>query len=474
MPSTSHDAERPLRPPPGTELPPLHGNAAGGVAVSVRVAAAWSWRLLIILAAVGLFGYMLSTITVVIIPVLIAGLLAGLLFPLVKWLRGRHVPAGLASGTAVLLLIALVTGLLVLAGRQIVLGFAQLSENVVVGTQQLLGWLEDGPLNLSADSVNDWIDDLGTTVQDNSEAILSGAMSFGSTAGNVLTGIIIMLFTLLFFLMDGERIWLFLVRLFPVSARRAVNGAGRRGWTSLVQYARIQGFVAFVDAVGIGLGAALLGVPLALPIGILVFLGSFVPIVGAVLTGAVAVLVALVANGFGTALAMLAVVLLVQQIESNVLQPLVMGRAVSLHPLAVFLAVASGTILFGIAGALFAVPVMAFLNTVVRYLVGGTWKEDDEIPWEPYYFPWEIKKHARKNELTRDQIMAQLQRFRRTRAKERLQAALKRGRRDDRARAAGGTGPGNGRSAGQGSARGTGQGTGREAPSGPERSPGND
>src|SRR5690606_20039506 len=140
---------------------------------------------------------------------------------------------------------------------------------------------------LSADSVNDWIDDLGTTIQDNSEAILSGAMSFGSTAGNVLTGIIIMLFTLLFFLMDGERIWLFLVRLFPVSARRAVNGAGRRGWPSLVQYARIQGFVAFVDAVGIGPGAALLGVPLALPIGILVFLGSFIPIVGAVLTGAV-------------------------------------------------------------------------------------------------------------------------------------------------------------------------------------------
>ncbi|MFC4902190.1 AI-2E family transporter [Kocuria oceani] len=465
MPSTAHDAERPPLPGPGNELPPLHGNAAGGVAVSVRVAAAWSWRLLIILAAVGLFGYMLSTITVVIIPVLIAGLLAGLLFPLVKGMRAHHVPAGLASGLTVLGFIGLVVGLLVLAGRQIVLGFAQLSENVVVGTQQLLGWLEDGPLNLSADSVNDWIDELGTTVQDNSQAILNGAMSFGSTAGNVLTGIIIMLFTLLFFLMDGERIWLFLVRLFPVSARRAVNGAGRRGWHSLVQYARIQGFVAFVDAVGIGLSAFFLGVPLALPIGILVFLGSFIPIVGAVLTGAVAVLVALVANGFGTALAMLAFVLLVQQIESNVLQPLVMGRAVSLHPLAVFLAVASGTILFGIAGALFAVPVMAFLNTVVRYLVGGTWKGDDEIPWEPYYFPWEIKKHASRNELTRDQIMAQLQRFRRTRAQERLQAALKRGRKADRTRtAAGGAGrPGGGRPDGGERPEQAGAGTG-EAP----------
>lgn len=442
MPSTSHGAERPTDPGRGTELPPLHGDAAGGVSVPVRVAAAWSWRLLIILAAVGLFGYVLSTITVVIIPVLIAGLLAGLLFPLVKWLRGRHVPAVLASGIAVLALLGLVTGLLVLAGRQIVLGFARLSDSVVIGTQQLLGWLEDGPLNISADNVNDWINDFGTTIQDNSEAILDGAMSFGSTAGNVLTGTVIMLFTLLFLLMDGERIWLFLVRLFPVSARRAVNGAGRRGWTSLVQYARVQGFVAFVDAVGIGLGAALLGVPLALPIGILVFLGSFIPIVGAVVTGAVAVLVALVANGFGNALAMAAVVLLVQQVESNALQPLVMGRAVSLHPLAVFLAVASGSILFGIAGALFAVPVMAFVNTVVRYLVGGTWRQDDEVAWEPYYFPWEIKKHARRNELTREQVMAQLQRFRRTRAKERLQAALKRRRKDgrDSARAAAGAG----------------------------------
>ncbi|PLC13306.1 permease [Kocuria flava] len=432
MPSTSPGAQPPAIPERTPELPPLHGNAAGGVTVPVRVAAAWSWRLIIILAAVGLVGWMLSRVTVVIIPVLVAGLLAGLLFPVVKWLRGRHVPAGAASGLTVLGLIAFVGGLLVVAGRQIVLGFAQLSDSVVVGTQQLLGWLEDGPLNISADMLNEWIDELGATVQDNSQAILSGAMSFGSTAGNLLTGLIILLFTLLFFLMDGERIWLFLVRLFPVSARRAVNGAGRQGWRSLVQYARIQGFVAFVDAVGIGLSAFFLGVPLALPIGILVFLGSFIPIVGAVITGAVAVLVALVANGFTNALIMLAFVLLVQQIESNVLQPLVMGKAVSLHPLAVFLAVATGSVLFGITGALFAVPLMAALNTVLRYLVGQHWRTDDEIAWQPYYFPWEIKKHARRNELSREQVMEQLQRFRRTRAKERLQAALKRRPRSER------------------------------------------
>lgn len=426
MPSTSLGAEPPPGPGPGHELPAVRGDAAGGVPIPMRVAAAWSWRLIIILVAVGLFGYMLSRVTMIIIAVLIAALLAGLLFPAVKWLRSRRVPAGLAAAAAVLGLITLVVGLLMLAGRQIVSGFAQLSGSVVTGTQQLLSWLEDGPLDLGANTVNDWVQDLGATIQDNSEAILNGAVSFGSTAGSVLTGLVIMLFTLLFFLADGERIWLFVVGLFPVHVRRPINGAGRHGWGSLVQYARMQGFVAFVDAVGIGGGAAVLGVPLALPIAILVFLGSFIPIVGAVATGAVAVLVALVAHGFTDALLMLAVVLLVQQLEGNVLQPLLMGKAVSLHPLAVFLGVASGAILYGIAGALFAVPVLAFLNTVVRYLAGGHWRTDDEIAWEPYYFPWEIKKHAGKNELPREQIMAQLERFRRTRAKERLHAQTKR------------------------------------------------
>ena len=332
---------------------------------------------------------------------------------------GALVAAKYAAGLTVLGLIGFVVGLLVLAGQQIVLGFAQLSDSVVTGTRQLLDRLEDTPWNVGTDTVNDWINDFGASIQDNSAAILGGALTFGSTAGLVLTGLVITVFTLVFFLIDGERIWLFLVRLFPVHVRRAVNGAGRHGWTSLVHYARAQGVVAAIDAVGIGVGAVLLGVPLALPIGILVLLGSFIPIVGAVATGAVAVLVALVTNGVTNALLMLAVVLFVQQLEGNVLQPLIMGKAVSLHPLAVFLAVACGAILYGITGALFAVPILAFFNTVMRYFMGRHWVVDDEVDWEPYYFPWEIKRHARKNHLSREQVLAQLERFRRTRAKER-------------------------------------------------------
>lgn len=414
---------------PATQNAPAAQNAPSAqnmVTAPVRIAAAWSWRILLIIAGVGVVGWLLSHVTTVFIPVLLAALLAGLLSPAVRWLRSKHFPSALAAITVELGLIAVVLGLLVLAGQQMIAGFAQLSDSAVAGFQQLIGMLEDSPLNISTDNINQWISDLGSTLQRNSDAILSGAMTFGSTATNIVTGTIIMLFVLLFFLMDGENIWLFLIKLFPRRSRPAVNGAGRKGWISLAQYVRIQVFVAFVDAVGIGLGAFFLGVPLALPIGVLVFLASFIPIVGAVLTGAVAVLVALVAIGPGTALAMLGVVLLVQQVESNVLQPLVMGKAVALHPVAVFLAVAAGSVLFGITGALFAVPLMAVLNTIIRYLGSRAWERDDEIAWQPFMYPWEIKKAAKKQDLTREQIMAQLQRFRGKRHRERENEERKR------------------------------------------------
>ena len=427
--SSSVPTSRPGSIPPGASDVPSRPHPADDsqdmVTAPVRIAAAWSWRVLLIVAGVGVVWWLLGHVTTVLIPVLLAALIAGPLSPAVRWLRARHFPSALAAITVELGLILVVLGLLVLSGQQIVVGFAQLSDKAVAGFQKLLGMLEDSPLKLTTDSMSQWFSELGNTLQENSNAILSGAMTFGSTAGSILTGTILMLFVLLFFLFDGENIWLFLVKLFPRRARAAVNGAGRRGWISLAQYVRIQVFVAFVDALGIGLGAFLLGVPLALPIGVLVFLASFIPIVGAVVTGAVAVLVALVAVSPGIALAMLGVVLLVQQIESNILQPLIMGKAVSLHPVAVLLAVATGSMLFGIVGALFAVPVMAFANTIVRYLAARSWEHDDQIAWEPFLYPWEIKKTAKKKNLTPDQVMAQLQRFRGKRHQEREDAEKK-------------------------------------------------
>ena len=155
-----------------------------------------------------------------------------------------------------------------------------------------------------------------------------------------------------------------------------MDGALTRGWSSLVRYVRVQMLVALIDALGIGFGAFFLGVPLALPLGVLVFIGSFIPVVGALVTGALAVLLALVSNGWVNALIMLAIVLLVQQAESHILQTLIMGKAVSLHPLAVVLSVAGGTMVANIAGALFAVPLLAVLNTVVKYLSRRSWEDD--------------------------------------------------------------------------------------------------
>lgn len=345
----------------------------------VRIAAAWSWRTGLILLMIGILVWLLGKVSFLIIPVMVAALLAGLLYPVVLWLRNRKVPNGAAVAITVLGFIGLIAGALALVGRQLVSGFGELWTEALAGIQQIQNWLADGPLHLTADQIDKYIADGANALQNNSSSILSGALSFGSTAGHFAAGLVLALFILIFFLLEGSRIWAFLVRLLPRSARQAADGAGRRGWTSMVSYVRIQMFVAFVDAVGIGVGAAIIQVPLALPLAVLVFIGSFIPVVGALVTGAIAVLLALVANGPVNALIMLAIVLLVQQLESHILQPLVMGKAVALHPVAVILSVAAGSYLAGIPGALFAVPLLAVVNTAVRYIAGRTWEHDEGL-----------------------------------------------------------------------------------------------
>ena len=345
----------------------------------VRIAAAWSWRLGLILLVMGALVWLLGKVSFLIIPVMVAALLAGLLSPVVGWLRSQRLPNGLAVAVTVLAFIGLIAGALALVGRQLVLGFRELWSEALTGIQQIQDWLAQGPLHLTAAQIDRYIQEATTALQDNSRSILSGALSFGSTAGHFAAGMILALFILIFFLLEGGRIWAFLVRLLPRRARIPADGAGRRGWASMVSYARIQMFVAFVDAVGIGAGAAIIGVPLALPLGVLVFIGSFIPIVGALVTGAIAVLLALVANGPVNALVMLGIVLLVQQLESHILQPLVMGKAVALHPVAVILAVAAGSYLAGIPGALFSVPILAVANSAIRYIAGRTWEHDQVL-----------------------------------------------------------------------------------------------
>jgi putative heme transporter len=349
---------------------PTHPTVPPGV----RTASEWSWRFLAIAGAAGVLIFLIIQLRLLVIPLFIGVLVAALLVPYASWLGSRlRFPRWLAILTAMLTLIAAVGGLVWLVVSQVRAGYGSLEERSVERYDDFLAWLSV-TFDLSDAELATVIDDTVAQLDLGGDWLVSGALSVGSTLTEVLTGSVLVLFAVLFFLIDGRRIWQFVVGLFPRRARTPVDGAGRAGWLTLTNFVKVQIFVAFVDAVGIGLGAVILQLPLALPIAVAVFLGAFVPIVGAVVTGALAVFVALIYYDIVIALIMLGIVLLVQQIEGNVLQPLVMGTAVKVHPLAVVLAVAAGGFLAGIPGTLFAVPIVAVLNVVVRYLSRGQWR----------------------------------------------------------------------------------------------------
>ncbi len=337
----------------------------------MRSAAAWSWRLLVILGALAVVLYLVGKLQLVLTPVAIALLLAGLLQPIAAWLRGRGVPRSLAAAIVLLGGIATVAGILTLVVNAISNGFGDLSDSVTSGIDEIRDWLVDGPLNLSQAQIDEAIESAENALVDNRETLTAGAVATATTVTELLTGFLLMLFALFFFLRDGRQIWLWLVGLLPRTAREDIDGAGLNAWKTLISYVRATGLVAFVDAVGIGIGIAILGVPLALPLAALVFLGAFIPLIGSFLSGLIAVLVALVSNGPITALLTLGVVVLIMQLEGHLLQPLLLGRAVRVHPLAVILAIAAGLLVAGIVGALVAVPLVACVNVAAIYLVQG-------------------------------------------------------------------------------------------------------
>ncbi|WP_203581390.1 AI-2E family transporter [Microbacterium hibisci] len=349
-------------------------DTSAAVPRGLRVATAYSWRLIVVAVAVGIAVWLVIQLKLLVIPLLVAILITALLWPAFAWMLRHRVPRWLAIVIAVVGTLAIVSGLLWLVVWQIVQQWDSVRDSTVAAIEQFRQYLIDGPLHLSAEQIDDLLDQGWAFVQEQAELLWSGALAIGSTIGHVVTGAVLALFILLCLLADGAGIWRWTLRLFPKKARPAADGAGRAGWITVVNYARTQLLVATIDAVGIGLGAALLGVPLAIPVAVLVFLGAFVPIVGAVVTGTVAVFLALVYNGPWIALWMLVVVLGVQQLEGHVLQPLLMGSAVKVHPLAVVLVVAGGAMIAGIPGALFAVPLAAFVNVVAVYLAERAWE----------------------------------------------------------------------------------------------------
>ncbi len=345
------------------------------VAPSLKLAAAWSWRFLVVVAAVSIALWGLSKVSILVLPCLIALLLAALMAPVVSFLDRHKWPHALSVATTFLGFILVVLGLLAFTGQQIVVGFPALAHQVVLGVNKLNAFIQNNPFGIDSTVITGYLDEFNTKaldwLQKSQGKIASGALGAASSIGNFVTGLLITLFASFFFLFDGGRIFNWFVRLLPKPAQPKSVAAAVNGWNSLVQYVRVQVLVAAIDAVGIGIGALVLGIPLAFPLTVLVFLASFIPLVGAVLTGVIAVLVALVSKGLVSAIIMLIVVVAVQQLEGNVLQPFLMGKAVAVHPLAVVLAVTGGGVLFGIPGALFAVPFVAMLNTVVLTLSGN-------------------------------------------------------------------------------------------------------
>ncbi|ACU40844.1 AI-2E family transporter [Actinosynnema mirum] len=343
----------------------------------LRVSAALSWRFVAVVGALYIVSQAVGYMASVMIPVGIALLLAALLSPAVTQLTRVGVPRGLATGFVLVGGLAVVGGVLTFVITEFSNGLPELQNQVTASLSTIRDWLKDGPLHLSELQLQQYVDQLLETVKANQGEITSGALTTAATVGELLTGLVLALFTLIFFLHDGDGIWRFITRIVPRDVRARADLAGRRGFASLVSYVRATAVVAVVDAVGVGIGLWIVGVPLVVPLAALVFLGAFIPIVGAVITGVVAVLIALVANGPVAAAVVLAILIGVMQLESHVLQPLLLGRAVKLHPLAVVLAISTGLVVAGIAGALLSVPLLAVLNSGIRSLLSDADKHVD-------------------------------------------------------------------------------------------------
>ncbi|MFF8712161.1 AI-2E family transporter [Streptomyces sp. NPDC015184] len=357
-------------PPPPSYAPSVAARPDPVAAIpwGMRVAAEAGWRLLVLAGTLWVLMRIISAVELVVLAFVAALLVTAMLQPTVARLRRRGLPRGLATAvTAVLgfVVIGLVGWFVV---WQVMDNLDTLSDRVRDGIDELKRWLLDSPFHVTEQQINDIAKNLSDTIGTNTEQITSAGLEGVTVMVEVLTGMLLAMFSTLFLLYDGKRIWEWVLKLVPAQARPGVAGAGPRAWRTLTAYVRGTVIVALIDAIFIGLGIFFLDVPMAVPLAVFIFLFAFIPLVGAVISGALAVVVALVTQGVFTALMVLVVVLAVQQIEGHVLQPFILGRAVRVHPLAVVLSVAAGGLIAGIGGAVVAVPLVAVTNTVVGYL----------------------------------------------------------------------------------------------------------
>ncbi|MFF2107670.1 AI-2E family transporter [Rhodococcus koreensis] len=338
----------------------------------IGVGAMWlaKWSLVLAAIALGalLFGWIIEKLWVIVLPVLLAVVVCTVLWPPTRAMTKRRIPPAAAAATTLVVFIAVVAGIIAGIVPSVVRQAPELANKATQGINQVQDWLKGPPINLQDDQIDQGIHTIIVKVQESGTVIASGVFTGVSTASSLLITLGLVLVLSFFFIKDGPR---FIPWLHSVSGGRAgrhLEEVLGRMWDTLGGFIRTQALVSLIDAVFIGAGLVILGVPLAPVLAILTFIGGFIPIVGAFVAGALAVLVALVANGLTTAVIVLIIILVVQQIEGNVLQPVLQSKSMKLHAVVVLLAVTAGGSVFGIVGAFLAVPAAAVAAVVVRYI----------------------------------------------------------------------------------------------------------
>lgn len=360
--------QEPPAPPPTPAPTPVPATAAPRpiLARPVMVGGLYAWAWIGILSLLATIIWVIGLLTPVVIPLVLALFPAALLVPLVKRLRTMGVPRAAAATIVLLGTLALLAGIVSLLAPSVADELGDLGDQLNEGYERLQSFLASGPFGLQPVRLGDLIDRVQESLASSEVGPRVGEYIVAVVEG--FTGVVIGLLALFFYLKDGDRIAAWIKSLFPRRARDDAHAIGDLVWMSIGAYFRGQFIIAIVDAVLIGIGLLIIGVPLVLPLSVLVFFGGLFPIVGAIVAGFVAVLIALASGGPITALIVLALIVGVQQVEGHLLAPVVLGRATELHPLAVILALAAGGILLGIVGAFIAVPVAASAARAVGYL----------------------------------------------------------------------------------------------------------
>lgn len=324
----------------------------------LEASAAVGWRLLVVAASLALLTYILVKLRLIVVPVIVALLLSTLLVPPARWLERRGWPALLSTFAVLLGAVALAVGLMSFIGLRVAAEADDLGDAVRQGFGQVQQWATDGPLQLSDEQLAGYADQALTQLRENTDVLAGGLLAGAALAAELVAGALIAVVVLFFFIKDGERLAAWARDRFPSGQRDRVVAGGRRAWDTLRRYLGGQAVTGLVDGAVIGIGLVIIGIPLALPLATLTFFGAFFPLVGATLAGLVAVLVALASGGLVDALLVLALVVVVQQVEGDVLAPLVLGRAVRLHPVVILLGLTAGGVIGGVLGAFLAIPLI--------------------------------------------------------------------------------------------------------------------